>query len=246
MNARTVLIGLLVVCVTVTGGIGTVSADVQTVNVDVSYTDSDGNSQALEGATVELVDSSGSVVDTATTGTDGTVSFSSVADGDYTAEVDDGYGNMKTVSTFTVGTSSISKSVSYSTSYTAFEVSVAEADADNVVSVELQEDTGNGFEQVALKNTNDSGVATFDSGYDTSNEYKLVLDNGYSTKTVSLDGSNFSDFSSTTVDASTASDSTENSGGGGGVASGGLDDTIIVGGVLALVAMLAGALIARA
>lgn len=187
-------------------GVGNVAA-AGDVTVDVTYTNPGGTDSALQGATVELIDSSGNVVNTAETGSSGSVSFSSVTDGDYTAEVTDPYGNTNTISTFSVAGSAVSQSTNFSSTYTDFEVDVTDAKSGDFVgegiSVELQNASDGTV--VDSTTTNADGVAVFDGGYEISTEFDVVVapdSSDYETATTSLSFSDYSEYDTTFATAS--------------------------------------------
>jgi hypothetical protein len=188
-------------------GVGNVAA-AGDVTVDVTYTNPGGTQTALQGATVELIDSSGNVVNTMETDSNGAAVFSGVSDGDYTAEVTDPYGNnTNTISTFSVAGSAVSQSTNFSTTQTDFEVDVTDAQSTEFVgegvSVELQNASDGTV--VDSTTTTADGVAVFDGGYDASVEYDVVVapdSSEYDTATTSLTFSDYSEYDTTFTTAS--------------------------------------------
>jgi hypothetical protein len=180
-------------------GVGNVAA-AGDVTVDVTYTDPGGTDVALENATVEIMDGSGNVVETAETGTDGTVSFASVSDGDYTVEATDPYGN--TVSqTVTVSGSAVSASLNFSKPYTDIEFTAEHIDDGSAVEgvpvelVDVANDT-----VVETAETDAEGRVHFSEGYDATVEYDVVVapaGENYETTTVSLSFSDYSEYDTT-------------------------------------------------
>lgn len=72
----------------------TLSASESTYAIDGTVTDTDAN--AIDGATVELLDSNDNVVDNVTTGSDGSYSITGVKAGDYTVRAEaDGYASVR-------------------------------------------------------------------------------------------------------------------------------------------------------
>jgi len=178
----------------VSGGDTTASASLETASYTYDATVEDSSGNALEGATVELLDGSGNVVSSGTTASDGTISLSAPS-GTYDVEVSaDGYDSASGSADLSTSGASGTFTLSESTYVLDGTVTDASGNAIEGANVTLVDSSGNTVKEASTASDGTYSISGVKSG-DYTVEVSGVEDYEDASKDVTVDSATTTDFS---------------------------------------------------